>query len=81
MIFGLSPPEKAILGFNLNTDEYTRTTEKVITPFFNIILPETAKATFKKTIVSDVYMEMHAITRLEIEVKKSGTYSTCIVLN
>jgi hypothetical protein len=74
------PFRKAVIGFNINSQECQLDGNRVKTPFGSIETPREASPSMGESVLSDYYFEKHIIARLNIEVVKPGTYVTKINL-
>lgn len=70
----------AVIGFNVKDSDCQLEGSRLNTCFGHILLPADAKATLKQICVSEHYMELSRISRMEIEVTGPGTYSTEFLL-
>lgn len=71
----------ATLGFNI-TEYDCRINDSTLQTSFGVIrFPDNAKSILVDAICSDYYMEKHLIKRLQLTVKKPGTYLTQIIFN
>ena len=72
--------KKAVIGFNINSNECYFKSNLMSTPLFTIKPPKNANSELKEIWVSQYYQEKHIVRRLEITVFNPGTYETIITL-
>ncbi len=72
---------EAVIGFNLNTTEYTLKDNVVVAPGFSVRAQGGQKLRLRKSVTSTYYQEFHEIGRFEIIIEKPGTNVTVIELS